>query len=509
MVGVSRSALVGITIGIVCYSVYMLMFGGFHPNHEREHEQRQSQAHTFVSLKRLMEAASPPTGLQQQPTMPIPPPPLSPPPPPPSLSPPTQDGGSGALPDVPRRPLVELLQEAAAPPSAPPTKPPSVPPTANQLRRRRPPTPPPAATKRSPLPHAAPTAPDASIGLPKLAADRSEWCHETRKRYNVQPLKSWGQLPASLMETWRSRGCDSVFTAARLTQRPVTTCPPAPAAAPDAPALPLIAVMAATTTRKVAHPSTETLSLFTLLLPSLVRSLDCGFRYVYVLGYDKGDPFYDSEAGMGLVKRWFHDHVEAPMAANNVALTLLLVKVNNSVKKPGPVFIAMARAAFELGAAFFYRINDDTEITAHWPALFVQAVSSLPPPFGVVGPTCTQGNNRILTHDFVSRTHMEVFEMNYYPPELSDWWMDDWISLVYGQRRTFRSNSATVHHHTGAHGQRYQVDPSHEGLLDNLIVTGALRSLLISCRSATLSLVSCLTLFLSLSLFSCLSRTPL
>ena len=31
------------------------------------------------------------------------------------------------------------------------------------------------------------------------------------------------------------------------------------------------------------------------LLPSLVRSLDCGFRYEYVLGFDKGDPFYDSK----------------------------------------------------------------------------------------------------------------------------------------------------------------------------------------------------------------------
>jgi hypothetical protein len=58
--------------------------------------------------------------------------------------------------------------------------------------------------------------------------------------------------------------------------------------------LPLIAVIAATTTRKVKNPSTKNLALFTLLLPSLMRSLDCGFRYEYVLGYDVGDPFYDS-----------------------------------------------------------------------------------------------------------------------------------------------------------------------------------------------------------------------
>jgi hypothetical protein len=59
--------------------------------------------------------------------------------------------------------------------------------------------------------------------------------------------------------------------------------------------LPLIAIMAATTTRKIDKPSTKNLSLFMYLLPSLVRTLDCGYRYEYVMGYDKGDPFYDSK----------------------------------------------------------------------------------------------------------------------------------------------------------------------------------------------------------------------
>ena len=32
----------------------------------------------------------------------------------------------------------------------------------------------------------------------------------------------------------------------------------------------------------------------------------------------------------------------------------------------------------------------------------------------------------MITHDFVHKTHMRVFK-TYYPPVLSDWWMDDWI----------------------------------------------------------------------------------
>ena len=59
--------------------------------------------------------------------------------------------------------------------------------------------------------------------------------------------------------------------------------------------LPLIAVMAATTTRGVPSPSPTNMALFLYMLPSLIRTLDCGFRYEYVLGYDIGDSFYDSK----------------------------------------------------------------------------------------------------------------------------------------------------------------------------------------------------------------------
>lgn len=125
-----------------------------------------------------------------------------------------------------------------------------------------------------------------------------------RKQYNVKPMKSWGQLPEAHILSWKSKHCDFIFTAQRLTNKPLSTCLNAgedgstinPDTHPNmSPSLPLIAIMAATTTRKIENPSTTTLSLFNYLLPSLIRTLDCGFRYEYVLGYDKGDPFYDSE----------------------------------------------------------------------------------------------------------------------------------------------------------------------------------------------------------------------
>eukprot|EP01039_Chlorochromonas_danica_P006585 gene6585-7275_t len=219
-------------------------------------------------------------------------------------------------------------------------------------------------------------------------------------------------------------------------------------------------------------PSISRLALFTFLLPSLMRTLDCGFRYEYVLGYDAGDAYYDSVKGLEEVKVWFSEQVEKPLARRGVLLQLRLVRVNNTIKKPGPVFLAMARAAYEAGASYFFRVNDDTELLSKWPRAFVQTIQRFSPPVAVVGPFCAQGNSRILTHDFVHRTHMDIFGMNYYPPQLTDWWMDDWISFVYGQWRSFKAKDIVVVHHTGAHGQRYQVDSSHEALLGSLVKKG-------------------------------------
>ncbi len=176
--------------------------------------------------------------------------------------------------------------------------------------------------------------------------------------------------------------------------------------------------------------------------------------------------------GLDQVRRWFASNVEDPMRLNGIRVSLRLVRVNNTLKKPGPVFLEMARAAYQGGANYFYRINDDTELTVNWAAAFVKALHSLPRPHGALGPTCSQGNAKILTHDFTARVHMEIFEMNYYPPELTDWWMDDWISLVYGQARTFKAASIPVIHHTGAHGQRYTVDASHQDQLEGLVRAG-------------------------------------
>ena len=95
----------------------------------------------------------------------------------------------------------------------------------------------------------------------------------------------------NMMETWKSKHCDVVFTKLRMNSNKISKCEPTDGSNK----LPLIAIMAGTTSRKMKDPNIQMMSLFTYLFPSLIRSLDCGFDYMFVIGYDKGDKFYDND----------------------------------------------------------------------------------------------------------------------------------------------------------------------------------------------------------------------
>ncbi|CAN0460581.1 unnamed protein product [Laminaria digitata] len=75
--------------------------------------------------------------------------------------------------------------------------------------------------------------------------------------------------------------------------------------------------------------------------------------------------------------------------------------------------------AYDRGANYIYRVNDDSEIIDPWARSFVDALEAMGPPYGVVGPDSLNGN--ILVHDFTHRLHMDIFKGQYYPESLTDW----------------------------------------------------------------------------------------
>jgi len=246
---------------------------------------------------------------------------------------------------------------------------------------------------------------------------------------------------------------------------------------------PLLAIATGVTSRmlKKRQRHVKHMGLFTKLLPSFSRTYDCDVDYLIVVAFDEGDIFYDTEEGQDEMNAWLIENMAKPMALAGVRINFLLVRVSNFMEKPGPAFNAMLKDAYKAGADYFYRVNDDTELKgakggngeSGWSKAFVGALNSLKPPYGIAGPFHGQGNVDILTHDFAHRMHMDIFKGVYYDPIYTDWWMDDYISLLYGRERTLRSTHFEAVHHVGHHGgSRYEVGDDKKAKLVGSITRG-------------------------------------
>ena len=98
------------------------------------------------------------------------------------------------------------------------------------------------------------------------------------------------------------------------------------------------------------------------------------------------------------------------------------VKCNYTGKPAWAQNDAMMEAYID-GMDYGYRINDDTLLrTRGWTEKFISALESFNPPnVGVVGPTHSGGNNKILTYDFTSNKHIDIFGYHY-PGLYTDWY---------------------------------------------------------------------------------------
>ena len=132
--------------------------------------------------------------------------------------------------------------------------------------------------------------------------------------------------------------------------------------------------------------------------------------YWLYITFDADDPFYDDEATLSGLRGDVQKLVVDVLARKHITVRFVFLRFENHVQKPGPVFNFMMGAAFRDGADYLYRINDDTEFVNAWAGDAIMALRAhSPPKSGVAGPLCKQGNQKILTHDFVHRTHMLIF----------------------------------------------------------------------------------------------------
>ena len=217
-----------------------------------------------------------------------------------------------------------------------------------------------------------------------------------------------------------------------------------------------VAILIPTTTNKIKYPSLHNFTLMTECLPSIKATVEPKFNYKVYIGTENND---------FLVTQF--DKIKS-LSAGNIEIIPMIVKGGTF----NIVINEIARQAYKDGVDYMCRINDDTTfMTKNWTSFGIKTLSNFEPAnVGVVGPTCRQGNIHVMTHDMVHRTHLEIFNY-YYPPVFENWFLDDWITLVYKPNRSIKLETWEVFHSL-KQGTRYTVHFSLEKFLAILVTTG-------------------------------------
>eukprot|EP00310_Coccolithus_braarudii_P006269 CAMPEP_0183365088 /NCGR_PEP_ID=MMETSP0164_2-20130417/83340_1 /TAXON_ID=221442 /ORGANISM="Coccolithus pelagicus ssp braarudi, Strain PLY182g" /LENGTH=105 /DNA_ID=CAMNT_0025540541 /DNA_START=16 /DNA_END=330 /DNA_ORIENTATION=+ len=100
------------------------------------------------------------------------------------------------------------------------------------------------------------------------------------------------------------------------------------------------------------------------------------YEFWLYIAFDAGDSFYDSAPREAQVHSWFDAQLIKPLAARGITFKVALLRFENRVRKPGPAFNYMMAAAYEDGADYLYRINDDTRFAGPWVAQAIGALGS-------------------------------------------------------------------------------------------------------------------------------------
>jgi len=216
-----------------------------------------------------------------------------------------------------------------------------------------------------------------------------------------------------------------------------------------------VAVVACASSRGVWHDDFDSMALIQLMMPSLLRTVETErFSYAIYIGIDEDDFFWNNPN----IKKKLKSFVRSSVSGKSMGGRVVSFPQPNIGPKRIPMN-EIINVAYQDGADYIVRINDDTEfITNEWTSVGVGTLLAMDPPnVGVVGPTCFDGNEEILTHDMVHRTHVEIFDGKYYPPVFKNWYLDDWITHVYGEKRTQKIPASywEVKHHMYHHGTRY------------------------------------------------------
>jgi hypothetical protein len=160
--------------------------------------------------------------------------------------------------------------------------------------------------------------------------------------------------------------------------------------------------------------------LYINTLKSFIITYNNEHTYRFYIGIDEGDPIYDNVENKQELIRFCK-------IIKNIDIEFIYM---DGIRK-GHLTIMWNRLfekAYGDGCDYFFQCGDDIEFkTKNWINDCIMTLQKSND-IGLVGPI--NNNPRILTQSFVSRKHMELFGY-YFPPEIINWFCDNWINEVY------------------------------------------------------------------------------
>jgi len=160
--------------------------------------------------------------------------------------------------------------------------------------------------------------------------------------------------------------------------------------------------------------------LYQNTLRSFLQTYDKEYHTHFYIGIDRNDPIYDAPENKENFKRFVNvmKNVDIEFVyMENVNKGHLTVMWNQLYDK-----------AISDDCDYFVQCGDDIEFTTTGWMKDAVKILEKSNGVGVVGPM--NNNPRLLTQTIVTRKHKELFGY-YFPPEIKNWFCDDWINEVY------------------------------------------------------------------------------
>ena len=136
-----------------------------------------------------------------------------------------------------------------------------------------------------------------------LIFSRKTWCQNAKKDNSIESRNSFGKATTAARTIWKDYKCDKLLESKLSMLNPIADCGEThmtlgsngnDTSPKNLSSYPMISILVAVTTRKIKKPTLRDLDLYTVSMPSLMGSLDCGFRYSVIVGYEVGDPYLDT-----------------------------------------------------------------------------------------------------------------------------------------------------------------------------------------------------------------------